>query len=250
MRDLVSWPCTNLTYIDVACSTAARKRGVLNTRETMLIRYVVKLFAALSLIVAISTAALAEEPSASFRAAANVPDGYTFAAVGDLLQASPLIPLHNRHFLAVNKIIRGADVAFGNAEMPLIDVYSPNIFPAAENGETNIFGLPSVARDLKEQGFTIVARANNHSTDWGVEGMEMTDALLDAAGIVHAGTGRSSAAARAARFADTRWGRIGLASTTSTFEGSEVAGEPADDVVARPGASVLHTTQALVVVKV
>lgn len=177
----------------------------------------------------------------------NVPDGFTFAAVGDLLQVSPLMPLQNADFLAVDKIIKDANVAFGNGEMPLIDISSSRIYPAAENGGTNAYGLPSVARDLKVQGFTMVSRANNHSTDWNVSGMEMTDALFDAAGIMHAGTGRDEAAARATRFVDTPWGRIGLASTTSTFEGNEPAGEPAGDVAARPGASVLRTDQALIV---
>ena len=177
----------------------------------------------------------------------DVPDGFTFAAVGDLLQVTPLMPLQNQQFVAVDKIIKSADVAFGNGEMPLVDISSERIYPAAENGGTNAYGLPSVARDLKAQGFTMVSRANNHSTDWGIAGMEMTDALFDAAGIMHAGTGRDETAARAARFVDTRWGRIGLASTTSTFEGNEPAGQPAGDVAARPGASVLNTDQALIV---
>lgn len=209
----------------------------------------VKFFSALVVAAVLTTfgTAVASDPPELPLRPMKLPDGFTFAAVGDLLQVSPLMPLHNPDFLAVDKIIKGSDVAFGNGEMPLIDISSSRIYPAAENGGTSAYGLPSVAHDLKAQGFTMVSRANNHSTDWGISGMEMTDALFDAVGIIHAGTGRNEAAARAARFVDTPWGRIGLASTTSTFEGNEPAGEPAGDVAARPGASVLHTDQALVV---
>jgi hypothetical protein len=93
----------------------------------------------------------------------------------------------------------------------------------------------------------MVSRANNHSTDWGVAGMNMTDALFDAAHIMHAGTGRDEAAARAAQFIETPWGRMGLTSTTTTFEGNEPAGEPLGDVAGRPGASTLAITPKLLV---
>jgi len=177
----------------------------------------------------------------------SVPDGFTFAAVGDLLQERPLMPLEEAQFREVDSIIRGADVAFGNGEMPIIDISSSRVYPEAENGGGDLYGLPSVAADLKAQGFAIVSRANNHSTDWGISGMEMTDRFLDDAGIVHAGTGRNEAAARAAHFIETKWGRVGLASTTSTFEGNEPAGAAFGDVAGRPGASTLSTTQAIVV---
>ena len=38
-------------------------------------------------------------------------------------------------------------------------------------------------------GFDLFNRANNHTTDYGVEGMRLTNQLLDEAGIVHAGSG-------------------------------------------------------------
>jgi hypothetical protein len=177
----------------------------------------------------------------------DVPDGFTFAAVGDLLEARPIVPLHDPAFERVDALITSSNVAFGNGEMPLIDVDAPGIYPQAENGGSNIYGIPAVAHDLKAQGFTMVSRANNHSTDWGVDGMNMTDALFDAAGIMHAGTGRDETAARATRFVETPWGRMGLAATTTTFEGMEPAGAASQDVAARPGASVLHTVQSLAV---
>lgn len=177
----------------------------------------------------------------------DVPDGFTFAAVGDLLELRPLMPLRDSDFLAVDRIVKGADVAFGNDELPIIDIAKPGLYPEAENGALNVYAVPAVAADWKAQGFTMVGHANNHSTDWGVLGMEMTDANLDAAGLLHAGTGRDEDAARRVRLMETPWGRVGLASTTSTFEGNEPAGAAQGDVAGRPGASVVHTTQTVLV---
>jgi capsule synthesis protein PGA_cap len=177
----------------------------------------------------------------------DVPDGFTFAAVGDLLELRPLMPLRDPGFLAVDRIVKGADVAFGNDELPIIDIAKPGLYPEAENGALNVYAVPAVAADWKAQGFTMVGHANNHSTDWGVLGMEMTDANLDAAGLLHAGTGRNEDAARRVRLMETPWGRVGLASTTSTFEGNEPAGAAQGDVAGRPGASVVHTTQTVLV---
>jgi poly-gamma-glutamate synthesis protein (capsule biosynthesis protein) len=189
----------------------------------------------------------AAEPSPLPLRPTGVPDGFTFAAVGDLLEVRPVMPMRDPAFLAVDHIVKSANVVFGNGEIPIIDVSSSHIYPMAENGALNAFGVPAVARDIKVQGFTMVSRANNHSTDWGVEGMFMTDAFLDAAGVMHAGTGRDEDAARRVRLVETPWGRIGLASTTSTFEGNEPAGVAMGDVPGRPGASVIHTTQSIVV---
>ncbi|MBV8198506.1 MAG: CapA family protein, partial [Candidatus Eremiobacteraeota bacterium] len=189
----------------------------------------------------------AEPPTVPARSAADVPDGFTFAAVGDLLETRPVMPLADPAFLKIDQIIQRADVAFGNGEIPIVDVTAPGVYPEAENGALNAFGVPAVAADLKAQGFAMVSRANNHSTDWGVAGMLMTDTFFDRAGIMHAGTGRDEDAARRVRFVETRWGRIGLAATTSTFEGNEPAGVAMGDVPGRPGASVVHTQPSTVV---
>src|ERR671921_229256 len=80
--------------------------------------------------------------------------------------------------------------------------------PQAEFGGVWIIGTPLVAKDLKTIGFDVMSRANNHATDWGLEGMRQTSRVLDEAGIVHAGVGEHRAAARAARFFDTEKGRV------------------------------------------
>ncbi len=48
---------------------------------------------------------------------------------------------------------------------------------------------PVVAEELKWMGMDLLARANNHTTDYGVEGMVVTNQLLDSLGLNHAGSG-------------------------------------------------------------
>src|ERR1043165_1196105 len=129
--------------------------------------------------------------------AMSVADGFTVAAVGDCIIARPVSQTPG--FAPVARIVHDADVAFGNFE------------------GMGIIGAPAVAKDLKAIGFDVMSRANNHATDWGLEGMRQTNRALDEAGIVHAGVGEHRAAARAARFFDTDKGRVALISIASTF---------------------------------
>ena len=63
---------------------------------------------------------------------------------------------------------------------------------------------------MKAMGIRLAGRANNHTGDNKDDGMFSTDALLDEAGIVHAGTGRNLEEARDAAYVMTPKGRVGL----------------------------------------
>jgi poly-gamma-glutamate synthesis protein (capsule biosynthesis protein) len=92
-------------------------------------------------------------------------------------------------------------------------------------------------------GFNLMSRANNHATDWGVQGMRSTDRLLDEAGIVHAGTGETLAQARSPRIFNTKNGRVSLVATASRFEANSRAIDPLGEIPGRPGVSTLRTTR-------
>src|SRR5215471_19073994 len=171
----------------------------------------------------------------------TIKDGFAFAAAGDLIYGRPQVPLNDPEFEKVAKLLRAADVAFANAEMSILDVKSFKGYPAAENGGGTPTGEPAVAQDYKNMGLRMVSRANNHAIDWGVEGLEETARQLDAAGVVHAGSGRSRPASRAAAFLETPRGRVALVATASTFPPMAMAGDSAGESPARPGISVLRT---------
>lgn len=173
---------------------------------------------------------------------AHVSNGFTVAAVGDMILSRPINTAYDPEFLAVEKLIQGADVSFVNFEGSLLSPGELRIWPAPENGGNSINGPPSLAAEIKQMGFDIASHANNHTTDWGIKGMEATDDALTSAGIMHAGTGKSLALARAPNYLTTSWGRIALEAMTSSFTPMEPAGEPLRGVAARPGVNALQTT--------
>ncbi|RUX08603.1 CapA family protein [Mesorhizobium sp. M2A.F.Ca.ET.037.01.1.1] len=179
--------------------------------------------------------------------ATNVADGFTMVAVGDLIVSRAVTKSQDSGFGAVVKILRDADVTFGNLEVNIFDIRSFNGYPQAEYGGAYHLSLPEVGPDLKAMGFNMVGRANNHTLDWGVEGMRETSRVLDESGIIHAGTGENLAQAGAARFFETARGRVGLVSFASTFATMARAGDPAGEAPGRPGLNPLRLAESIVV---
>ena len=173
--------------------------------------------------------------------ATSVADGFTVAAVGDCIIARPVS--QTAGFAPVGRLLHDADVAFGNFEGTALDLTRTPAVPQAEFGGVWIIGTPAVARDLKTIGFDVMSRANNHATDWGLEGMRQTSRALDEAGIVHAGVGEHRAEARGARYFDTGKGRVALISVASTFTPLSRSAPPLGEAPGRPGVNALRTTR-------
>lgn len=179
--------------------------------------------------------------------ATNVADGFTIVAVGDLIVTRPLTKAQDFGLGAVVKILHDADVTFGNMETNMFDIRSFKGSPQAEYGGAYHVSLPEVGPDLKEMGFNILSRANNHAFDWGLEGMRETSRILDQSRIVHAGVGENLAQASAARFLETARGRVALVSSASTFTPQSRAANPAGEAPGRPGVNSLRLTRSIVV---
>ena len=96
---------------------------------------------------------------------ASVPDGFTAAAVGDLIISRPLSQLapNMPAFAAVIEILRGMNVTFGNLETTIFDPRTFGGAPYSWDGDWTNASVPAVAYDLKAMGFSLVGRANNHS---------------------------------------------------------------------------------------
>ena len=176
---------------------------------------------------------------------ANVPDGFSAAAVGDLIISRPVsqhaaaMPL----FAALLEVLRGTDVTFGNLETTLFDPRTFTGAPYSWDGDWTNASLPAVAGDLKAMGFDIVGRANNHSQDWGLEGMRETARWLDQAGIPHAGAGESHRMARAPAYFESPAGRIAVVSFASTFRPTSESMPSATTAPGRPGLSALRVQE-------
>jgi poly-gamma-glutamate synthesis protein (capsule biosynthesis protein) len=177
-----------------------------------------------------------------------VPDGFTFAAGGDMI--GPYHDLPNPAdpgFARVAALFHGADVGFANQEGSIFDLKTFRGYPAAENGGGYPLQPASFARDIKAIGISLVSKANNHATDWGTDGLAATLGWLAAAGVVQGGAGEGLAAARAPAYLDTVKGRVALVDTASTFPPMAVAGPPVARFGItsrpRPGISPLHVRE-------
>jgi hypothetical protein len=188
-----------------------------------------------------------DQPTAPMAELGVLSADFSFAAVGDLLQVRPIVPMQDQSFKEVQSILQSADATFGNGEMPLLDLDVFDGYPAAENGGSNAFGSIAVAHDWREMGLSLISRANNHVEDWGVTGMEVTNTALREAGLVYAGSGANEAAARRAHFLETSKGRVALAAVTTNFTKMQPAGSPLGEVKGRPGTSVLRATPYVLV---
>jgi len=114
------------------------------------------------------------------------------AAVGDVMMGTTfpeaILPPEDGAtlFRSVAPMLAGHDVVFGNLEGPLTDLpRSPKCPKPRRNGRPCFaFRIPPrYAARLAEAGFTAVSVANNHALDFGMEGLDNTLDVLDAAGI-------------------------------------------------------------------
>jgi poly-gamma-glutamate capsule biosynthesis protein CapA/YwtB (metallophosphatase superfamily) len=177
----------------------------------------------------------------------NVSDGFTLAAVGDVIVSRALTKTQGPGFEAVVGLLQDVDATFGNMETLIFDIRSFTGSPAAEYGGAYHVSLPEVGPDLRAMGFNIMGRANNHTLDWGLEGMRETSRILDESGIIHAGVGENLAQAGAARFLETARGRVGLVSLATTFSPSFRAADPAGEAPGRPGLNALRLKREITV---
>jgi poly-gamma-glutamate synthesis protein (capsule biosynthesis protein) len=138
------------------------------------------------------------------------------------------------------KVIRDADAALVNLELSLFRLSEFKGWPEVENGGNWELGPPEAAYDLKALGFDLYNRANNHTTDYGVEGMRLTNMLLDELGLVHAGSGSNLGDASRPRYLDTPKGRIAFIGLATTFTPMSRAADARGPVPGRPGINALR----------
>ena len=129
---------------------------------------------------------------------------FRVAAVGDIMLGGSAEPEMQKYgydypFEQVRPLLKQAQIVFGNLEGPLTDRV------AQEVSKQYVFRSPpdKVAPALARAGFNVVSLANNHSLDFGPQGLEDTQAALVSAGIRPVGAGRNEAEARAPVFIRT-----------------------------------------------
>ncbi|MCR4305062.1 MAG: CapA family protein [Gallionella sp.] len=149
-----------------------------------------------------SASALAAEinaavPDAVESTASTVSPEIVISAVGDIMLDGTARPVlteqgYDYPFAQMRQYFSDAQIVFGNVEGPLTNRGEP------EPDKKYVFRSPpaKVSAALKQAGFNVVSLANNHTLDYGADGLAQTIEALEAAGIRHAGAGADLQAAR------------------------------------------------------
>ncbi len=136
---------------------------------------------------AITPAGSGAKRSPPSTATAAVDTSVTISAVGDTdLGNTPSLPPEPSTYLQPVQAALSAPIVFGNLEGTLTSVTSSKC--AATSTDCYAFrNPPAYAPILKSAEFTVINSANNHSHDYGAQGLADTTAALQGAGLVQAG---------------------------------------------------------------
>ncbi len=165
-------------------------------------------------------------------------DDKTLFLAGDMLIVQPLSGDTEPEFLKLVDVMRDADLAVANLETV---IHTFRGHAQVDSGGAWLATPPAVAEDLKWAGIDMVATANNHSFDYGSEGVLETLSHLKAAGIAMAGSGADLQAARAPGLLRCKLGQVALVSMTATFPYYGQASRSRTDIRGRPGVNPLRT---------
>lgn len=134
----------------------------------------------------------------------------SFVGAGDLLIQTTEPSVILRH---VAEELSSADVTYLNLEGPTTDRGEKN--PALAGIANGIRSRPDTVAAMAALKVDVVSLANNHTMDYGLEGLSQTLELLAEHGIAQCGGGLNAAQARTAAFVEKDGMRIGFLSYTA-----------------------------------
>lgn len=146
-------------------------------------------------------------------------------AVGDIMLDGTARPVltengYDYPFVHMRQFFNGAQVVFGNLEGPLTTRGKP------DKEKTYVFRSPpdKVSQALKNAGFTVVSLANNHTLDYGADGLADTMQALDSVGVAHTGAGANVHEARRPVIVNAAGKRIAILAYSLTLPENFYAG--------------------------
>ncbi|MEK4514759.1 CapA family protein [Paenibacillus sp. FSL H8-0122] len=141
------------------------------------------------------------------------------------------------------QLLKGADEVFTNAEFVTPRL---NTAPASGRGyQTSV--RPKALDEFGPLNIRYVSFANNHTGDYGTQGLVDTIEEAEARGLTPLGVGMSLHEARKPVFVDTADGRIAIITIDVTRSEVFAASNPGNGVPARPGVNPLRWSRTYVV---
>ncbi|MCK4761026.1 MAG: CapA family protein [Candidatus Aminicenantes bacterium] len=174
-------------------------------------------------------------------------DKMTLIALGDCILSHKVSSKKDPAFLKLVDIIRSSDCTWANCELPMVEI--DKAYP--QHREMDLPGAvpPWVADEFKWLGIDFVGFANNHTMDYGYEGLFSTIENLKRVGIGYAGAGKDLEEAARPRYIDAPGGRVGQVSCCGSFHKGTQASLPNPYVRGRPGLNHLRVEDILQVKK-
>jgi poly-gamma-glutamate synthesis protein (capsule biosynthesis protein) len=176
--------------------------------------------------------------------ASRLPPGpYSIAAVGDIIITVEFLAQMQedsqcRELFGLRSM---TNFVVGNYEGSAIDMNSFDGYSAALSGFGWLITDPEALSGLSALNLKMLSRGNNHATDWGREGMDITDRNLRNEGFVLAGTGQSRIASReAGTLITNNNSTVGMVSWTTEVVADSTASNALGVIGARPGVSTLR----------
>jgi len=166
------------------------------------------------------------------------PEKMTLAALGDCIISRKVSVSKDLEFLELVKLIRSADCTWANCELPIVDI--EKAYPQYREQDIPGAAEPWCADELKWIGIDTVGFANNHTMDFGFEGLFSTWENLERVGISHAGTGYDLNQASRPGYVDSPGGRVGQISCASAIHPGTHASFPTPYLRGRPGLNPLR----------
>jgi poly-gamma-glutamate capsule biosynthesis protein CapA/YwtB (metallophosphatase superfamily) len=168
---------------------------------------------------------------------------FNLVLAGDSMITQPIsVRKDEPRIMAVVDAVRQGDAAFTNLELTFAGREAP---PDELGGNRGAGGTwmasdPSMLKELQWMGFNLFNVANNHSLDYGIQGLRDTIRVLNEGGATYAGIGENLGLARAPGYLATRRGRVALVSCASTITPGAAAGQSRPDARGRPGLNPLR----------
>jgi len=161
----------------------------------------------------------------------------TLAVVGQALIEHDPRQYLGAPLVTVAPILASADAVFTNLE---VAIAAPGCDCTATRDDVFFHGAgPEVLDYLDELGVSLLALANNHSWDYGDEGIVSTVEEVARRGITHAGTGRTLSEAGAPAYRDVGGVRVGMVALATVN-----APPGAMATQTKPGVNLLHPNDA------
>ncbi|CAN5765787.1 CapA family protein [soil metagenome] len=153
------------------------------------------------------------------------------ALTGDVLPARALADAGTAQLHAAEplfELLRNSDLAIGNFEMPLTARGAPL------EKLLNIRADASLAQDLPAMGFDLLNVANNHTVDYGWDGLSDTIEAIGSVGVKTVGAGIDLRAASAPSCFEVNGVRVGVLAWSALLPTGMAA------TMSRPGLAPLH----------